>query len=49
MDTFFTFIVTGGDGPPIRDGIDASTRPCTQTFPYLQPANPDPPEQPEHH
>src|SRR5437764_1399814 len=49
MDTFFTFIVTGGNGPPIRDGIDASTRPGTQTFPYLQPANPDPPEQPEHH
>ena len=49
MDTFFTFIVTGGNGTPIRDGIDASTRPGTQTFPYLQPANPDPPEQPEHH
>jgi hypothetical protein len=49
MDTFFTFIVTGGHGPRISDGIDASTRPGTQTFPYLQPANPDPPEQPEHH
>jgi hypothetical protein len=49
MDTFFTFIVTGGNGPAIRDGIDAASRPGTQTFPYLQPPNPDPPEQPEHH
>ncbi|MFL5926705.1 MAG: DUF4331 family protein [Gaiellaceae bacterium] len=49
MDTFFTFIVTGGKGAPVRDGIDASSNPGTQTFPYLQPANPNPPEQPEHH
>jgi hypothetical protein len=49
MDTFFTLIVTGGNGEPIRDGIDGSSRPGTRTFPYLQPANPTPPEQPEHH
>ena len=42
MDTFFTFIVTGGNGAPVRDGIDASSKPGTQTFPYLQPAEPGP-------
>jgi len=48
MDTFFTFIVTGGNGLPVRDGIDASSNPCAQTFPYLQPPNLDPPQLPEH-
>jgi uncharacterized protein DUF4331 len=49
MDTFFTFIVTGGNGRPIRDGVDHSSRPAAQTFPYLAAPNPDPPEPPEHH
>ena len=46
MDTFFTLIVNGGDGPPIRDGVDGATRPGSRTFPYLAPPNPDPPTPP---
>lgn len=49
MDTIFTLLVNGGNGPTIRDGVDQSTRPATQVFPYLSPANPNPPQQPEHH
>src|SRR5215212_5313376 len=49
MDTIFTLMINGGSGPVIRDGVDQSTRPATQTFPYLAPANPDPPQPPEHH
>jgi hypothetical protein len=48
MDTFFTLIVNGGDGPAIRDGVDQATRPGSRTFPYLAPPNPDPPTPPEH-
>ena len=48
MDTFFTLIVNGGDGPVIRDGVDGATRPGSRTFPYLAPPNPDPPTPPEH-
>jgi hypothetical protein len=48
MDTFFTLIVNGGDGPVIRDGVDGATRPGTRTFPYLALPNPDPPTPPEH-
>jgi uncharacterized protein DUF4331 len=48
MDTFFTFIVAGENGPPIRDGVDRSSRPASDTFPYLAAPNPDPPEPPEH-
>lgn len=49
MDTFFTLFVNAGNGPVVRDGVDRSTRPASRTFPYLSPANPDPPELPEHH
>jgi len=38
-----------GIGPPIRDGVDHSSRPASVTFPYLSPPNPDPPALPEHH
>jgi hypothetical protein len=48
MDTFFTLIVNGGEGPVVRDGVDAATRPGSRTFPYLAPPNPDPPTPPEH-
>jgi hypothetical protein len=48
MDTFFTLIVNGGDGPLVRDGVDQATRPGSRTFPYLAPPNPDPPTPPEH-
>ena len=49
MDTIFTLLVNAGHGPTIRDGVDSATCPGTQDFPYLAPANPDPPEVPEHH
>jgi Domain of unknown function (DUF4331) len=48
MDTFFTLIVNGGDGPVVRDGVDQATRPGSRSFPYLAPPNPDPPTPPEH-
>jgi Domain of unknown function (DUF4331) len=48
MDTFFTLIINGGDGPVIRDGVDQATRPGSRTFPYLAPPNPNPPTPPEH-
>jgi len=49
MDTIFTLLINAGKGPVIRDGVDQSTRPASRSFPYLAPANPDPPEPPEHH
>ena len=49
MDTIFTQLVNAGQGPTIRDGVDAATCPGTVTFPYLAAPNPDPPEPPEHH
>jgi hypothetical protein len=49
MDTLFTLLINAGNGPVIRDGVDRSTRPASRRFPYLSPANPDPPEPPEHH
>jgi hypothetical protein len=48
MDTFFTLIINGGEGPVIRDGVDQATKPGSHTFPYLAPPNPDPPTPPEH-
>ncbi|WP_285115441.1 DUF4331 family protein [Leifsonia sp. fls2-241-R2A-40a] len=49
MDTFFTTFINAGNGPTIRDGVDASSRPASRTFPYLAEPNPEPPEKPEHH
>lgn len=49
MDTWFTTFITGGNGPAISDGVDASSSPSSTVFPYLSPANPNPPEKPEHH
>ena len=49
MDTIFTQLINAGNGPVIRDGVDAASRPATTTFPYLATPNPDPPTQPEHH
>lgn len=46
VDTFLTFLVNGGDGPRISDGVDQPTIPAMSTFPYLQPANPQPPAMP---
>ena len=33
MDTFFTQLVNAGNGPVIRDGVDHSTQPASQSFP----------------
>ncbi len=49
IDTMFTLLVNAGNGPVIRDGVDRSTRPASESFPYLSPPNPDPPTMPEHH
>jgi hypothetical protein len=49
MDRIFTLLITGGNGPAIRDGVDQATRPASRSFPYLAPANPEPPTPPEHH
>src|SRR3954454_15090116 len=48
MDTIFTQLVNGGNGPTIRDGVDQASRPASRTFPYLASPNPDPPEPPHH-
>ena len=49
MDTIFTQLVNAGEGPTIRDGVDAASRPGTLDFPYLAAPNPNPQEPPEHH
>jgi hypothetical protein len=48
MDGLLTLLVNGGNGPLIRDGVDRSSRPAADTFPYLSPPNPTPPTLPEH-
>jgi Domain of unknown function (DUF4331) len=44
VDTYYTLMVGGVDGPRISDGVDQTTRPATRTFPYLVSPNPNPPE-----
>jgi uncharacterized protein DUF4331 len=46
VDTVFTLLVNNGNGPRISDGVDQTTAPASRTFPYLQPANPNPPPLP---
>lgn len=46
VDTFLTWLVNGGNGPRVSDGVDRATAPATAVFPYLQPANPQPPAMP---
>jgi Domain of unknown function (DUF4331) len=46
MDTLFTLLVNGGNGPVIRDGVDRPTVLASHQFPYLAPPNPDPPKLP---
>jgi Domain of unknown function (DUF4331) len=41
-DANLTFVVTGGNGPPISDGVDQATVRASDSFPYLAPPNPDP-------
>jgi hypothetical protein len=49
IDTLFSLMINGGNGPVIRDGVDHSSRPTSRSFPYLAQPNPDPPEQPPPH
>jgi Domain of unknown function (DUF4331) len=49
MDTLFTLLINGGNGPRIRDGVDQATMPAARTFPYLAAPNPDPPKPPQLH
>lgn len=44
IDTLYTLLVGGLDGPRISDGVDRPTRPTARSFPYLVPPNPDPPD-----
>ena len=43
MDRIFTQLINAGNGPVIRDGVDAASRPATRTFPYLAAPHPAPP------
>ena len=49
MDRIFTQLINAGNGPVIRDGVDAATRPATPTFPYLAEPHPSPPLAPPPH
>jgi Domain of unknown function (DUF4331) len=46
MDTLFTVLVNGGNGPLIRDGVDQPTVRASHQFPYLAAPNPNPPKLP---
>jgi uncharacterized protein DUF4331 len=41
-DTNLTFVITGGNGPRISDGVDQATVRASDTFPYLAAPNPSP-------
>lgn len=40
MDTLYTLMINGGNGPRISDGVDQATQPASRVFPYLAPPNP---------
>jgi hypothetical protein len=40
MDTLYTLMINGGNGPRISDGVDQAIVPAARTFPYLAPPNP---------
>ena len=46
MDTLFTLMVNGGNGPVVRDGVDQPTVLASHQFPFLAAPNPDPPKLP---
>jgi hypothetical protein len=48
IDVLYNLWINAGTGPVISDGVDASSRPASTSFPYLAPPNPDPPAPPEH-
>ena len=41
-DANLTFVITGGNGPRISDGVDQATVRASDSFPYLAPPNPNP-------
>jgi Domain of unknown function (DUF4331) len=46
MDTIYTLLITGGNGPRISQGLNGPTVPASDVFPFLAPPNPPPtPEQ----
>lgn len=49
MDTLYTYLMNGGQGPRISDHVDGPTKRATQDFPYLVEPNPTPPSPPQHH
>lgn len=46
VDKLLTLLVNNGNGPGVTDGVDQATVPASRTFPYAQPANPNPPGPP---
>jgi hypothetical protein len=42
-DTFLTLLINDGNGPRISDGVDQQSTKATRVFPYLVPANQNPP------
>jgi hypothetical protein len=44
VDSLYTLMVNGGNGPRIRDGVDQATVPASVSFPYLISPNPAPPD-----
>jgi hypothetical protein len=48
LNANLALLVNAGTGRVIRDGVDRSSRPASRVFPYLSPANPTPPQPPEH-
>ena len=42
VDTNLTFVVSGGNGPRISDGVDQATVRASDSFPYLAPPNLNP-------
>jgi hypothetical protein len=44
VDSLYTLLVNGGNGPRIRDGVDVATQPASRSFPYLVRPNTSPPD-----
>lgn len=44
IDSLYTLMVNGGNGPRIRDGVDGATQPASNVFPYMLSPNPTPPD-----
>jgi hypothetical protein len=44
VDSLYTLLVNGGNGPRVRDGVDQATQPASRSFPYLVRPNPSPPD-----